>query len=937
MTLTLVAMDNSEKFIRFLDPELCHIEEDNNKDGLRTLHLEYTFQNFNEDKELFRIGNKLWVQGDENIDDCLYVINTAVEQDIYKENCFTLPLEEALVELYYAPLFSQVELNDSAFNTQLSNGEREVTVDWNALNYWFGNYFNIGVVQSCLNEYCQRVNIKGSVNRMSLLRTIEEETGNVFVTRYENDLKTNIIHRYLDFLNPINVSKDWIYNIEVEFLEGVETGQIYDSQNNQTNDNYDDVQEDSDYVAITTNGTVNNIDPDNLTFRFVTKDHNPIPGLSWIASDLGFEDNGQSAIIQISREKNTLSIDVGSKAYAVSSDSNNVEPEGNGLISISHDPTNEKNFILPDDSYFEFYDNVAEEVIYRTQVNTSIGTVHEEVLDFGFNVENIKYEFDESECYQAISPVLTASDESEGLSRTQMDSLITDWINLEVNKGDIIPMFCQRITKTSSAGTLAGAKSSMGTYNVHENYFVRPYNPKDNTSSTTATDKTYEFYKATAYWKAPFSKHAGDFHVETDKATAADYVTIMDRPDVRNPRGEQHNMKMGNVETSDDNVFNIYNAVARKLKQKQDPVVSLGVDVANLIGSNFNQYKLHDKVYVKVPDSQELITARVIKTHKEPHDIAKNSIEIENYTVTTLKGSTNETVINAGNLSFPYPSSENLAIRLENVDYDSTDEWSVQYLANQLITISIYEEDQLVRTYNKITDAYGYVNVPIKEDPGDYDITIKFGGDEEYEECSLTVDCNVYGTLEVVETPARDSGTSSKTVNKKKNKKKSKKVTKKTTVNTKTRNNISTGMNATLKKIALNIVGNSTGVAAGKKIADYVQGLKYVWYKDSKRSPLTVLKHGGNCCDKTRAMLTLMDAAGCRETLTLKYYHVCCNRKYNCGHVFAKIINNSTGKVVYVDPCVGKSYGSCWGKYLKGWGTISGGSSKNYVYGKDVF
>ena len=212
---------------------------------------------------MFKIGNKVWVSGDVNLSDCLYVINTEVTQDIYKENSFSLELEEVLVELTYAPLFSQTELNywldtethqiyktdeeaeeargtnwrnyvERFFRLVETNGKQEVYVDWNSLNYWYGKFFNIGVVQECISEYASRISITGTVNRMNLLRQIEEETGNIFVTRYEKDVINNNIHRYLDFLNPVNINKNWLLNLEYDFHDVTNTSVCYDEDGNIT-------------------------------------------------------------------------------------------------------------------------------------------------------------------------------------------------------------------------------------------------------------------------------------------------------------------------------------------------------------------------------------------------------------------------------------------------------------------------------------------------------------------------------------------------------------------------------------------------------------------------------------------------------------------------------------------------------------------------------
>ena len=110
MTLTIIALTPDEKFLQMLDPDLCEIKETISKDGLRTIDFEYRFQDYPEDKQLFRLGNKLWIQGDINLTDCLYIINTKVEQDIYKENSFTFDAEEVLVELNNAPVVSHLDL-----------------------------------------------------------------------------------------------------------------------------------------------------------------------------------------------------------------------------------------------------------------------------------------------------------------------------------------------------------------------------------------------------------------------------------------------------------------------------------------------------------------------------------------------------------------------------------------------------------------------------------------------------------------------------------------------------------------------------------------------------------------------------------------------------------------------------------------------------------
>ena len=751
--MNIVILNNDEEFIQFLDPELCSLTETIEKGGLRTIHLEYKFQDAIEDKKLFKIGNKIWVSNDSNLTDCLYVINTSVKQDIYQENSFTCDCEEVLVELNYAPLFSQLELtnqNGFTFSSNSNNQEYSVVVNWNALNYWFGEYFNIGVVQKCLSDYNAKIGISGTINLMTLLRHIEEETGNVFVTRYEKDCLNNTIHRYLDFLNPINVSKPWVLNLEYDFLDTDATVYIYDEDGNPANDDYDDVEDIDDIVDFDKDYTpVTNIDPTNVVFRITngletlgtdgmvyTGDDITVKPLQWTASNVGFVDNTQSAIISLQKEKNYIGMTINEKDFALL---DNI-PVGDtdkaySTIENTIEPQNKRsNAIIPDDSYFELYDTEAEKTVFRTCINREIGHVHEEVLDFGFNLDNIELEIDETETFNAISPVLSASEESDGLSRANITDLITKWQNLEIVKGETYPMIVEKITVTAS--TLSAAQAQLGTYNVHSNYWSRPYKPNDTKDENDSSNNTWEFWRGTAYWKAPFDKVSGQLHVSTDAVLDTNYTSIKGRPDLRDGRDIRGSRpKMGTVETTAEDIYVLYNTVVNKLKDKQTPGFELKVDVANLRRGKYNDYALHDKVYVKIPDMNTLLTARVVKTTKEGHDIAKNTIELSNYSVNTVKQIQNNTFIEASNVSFKYPNKYDYTIRLVNMDYDDTNPDSIQYPANKLVTFQLYNvkdgQTTLTKTsYTKVTNAEGKCTIPLKYDPADYELVITFGGDE---------------------------------------------------------------------------------------------------------------------------------------------------------------------------------------------------------------
>ena len=762
MVLTVIAMDHTEKFLRFLDPDLISITETNTRDGFRTVNVDYTFQDLKEDKLLFKMGNKLWIQGDANLSDCLYVINTQVKEDVYSENTISFEAEEVLVELNYAPLFSQTEVSNSDFKTITSNDKMEVIVNWNSLNYWFGTYFNIGVVQDCLSDYASRISVTGIINRMELLRKIEEETGNVFVTRYEKDILTNTIHRYLDFLNPINARKDWMLNIEYEFLPPETSMTIYDEAGNITTDTYDDVEDEDDIVIFNDVTTYTNLDPADVVFRITNgtdvintdglpydEDNPEDTPLIWESDVIGFENNYQPVILTLIKAGGDIGMDCNNKSYTIAGE-DSVEPMGNGYLEcLNDDSLNPENYegMIPDNSYFEIYDTEKDQVIYATLINNRIGTVHEEILDFGFNIENVTFETDESETIQAISPVLDY--ENNEYTRTNINSIINDWKNTVIQKGQIYPLTIQKVTVNSDS--LENAKRSLGSYvnnsganistNISGNYWRRPKRPND------SSGQSYEFLRGVTYWTAPFTKHGGDIHIETDNITGANYTHVLNRTDNRNNRGILSSPKMGTVETNEEDPYLIYGLLAQELRTKQYPTIDIEVDVANLLGHEYNNYDLHDKIYIKLPDSQELVTARIVETTKEAHDIAKNTIKLSNYSINTYKTIQETTYIEAENQQYSYPNSKTLTARLINADNNN----GIQYPASKLLVFNIYSEsnNQLIKTYTKLTNGNGIATVTLKLNPGNYYIDIGFYGDEEYMESVLSIDCNVDGTNEV--------------------------------------------------------------------------------------------------------------------------------------------------------------------------------------------
>lgn len=710
MVLTIIVLDAEENFIQYLNPELTQISEEHIKYGIRTLDMEYYVQGIKDYKNLFRIGNKIWISGDKHIDDCLYIINTPVENDLFDQNNVVFQPEEKLVELNYV-YFSQKDIDDEYFIDSLKT---TVIVDYNLLNDLFGDYFSIGIIQDCLSDYMKEIAPRGTMSLLQLLRFIEEETGNVFVTRYEKDINSNEIHCYLDFLNPKSTSKQWELHLFYRFPTD-EANEVNSPVVSESEDIYekDDIVSFPEYVYETP------LDPSNLTFRIKYDDEILFEE---DAITLGFtgDDDLYEFLLEYYDAKLHITI-------------NNSEHEAEGY-----------SVIIPNDSVFEISDVSTGKVVYRYTLHPKLYKVHEETIDLGFNAENINFETDESDTYLAIAPIIN----SDSLSHAQLGNVIANWLELEVQKGTRVPMIVQKrmITGTQNdpCTSLSNAISRIG-----NNYYSRPVNPND---STDSNNKSYEFWVATAYWNAPFSKLKNELYVADDNVTGIEYTHIQGNIDHIEESSRISTPKTGSVETSDEDPYAIFNDVCMKLKDKRYPEVDISVDVANLIDGKFNNYNIFDKVYIKIPGFDDFVTATVQKTTKNPFELNENKIELSNYSV-NKKVAQKETMISATNMSFKYPEMKTLTARLINTEY-SGDSDSIQYIPNRLLTFTVYTVENDTQTltgkvYTKVTDDNGYASINLGLTPANYIIDIQFGGDEEYASTNSSVKVNVAGSKEV--------------------------------------------------------------------------------------------------------------------------------------------------------------------------------------------
>ena len=498
--------------------------------------------------------------------------------------------------------------------------------------------------------------------------------------------------------------------------------------------------------------------------------------LEWAAEDIGFVSSTEKAVITLCMVKRNIGMTVNGKTFQEITGVGSLEKgyvaytiteEIPGYTeSIAHEIL-EDNMIadcrLPDDCYIEMYDTQMKKVLFKTVINRQIGHVHEEILDFNYNISNVEMKLDESDVYPAVAPIMNQMDGSDPLNPDEQNTIMRMWESLSIKKGDTIPMIIDRAYIVKD--TWQHAMEELGPAENPLDYWGWPFHQQNQLDEANPQNNKWDIWRASAYWSAPFDKISGETWIRSNDVEKVEYQNVVGRNDTRNEKGPALSPKIGFSTTTDQTVYQIYDQLALYLKDHMYPKFEISVDIANLTDDGYNKYQIHDKVYIKIPDYNGLITATVTETSKEPNNPSKNSIKLNNYSINTLKVIPNETMINADNKSFEFPNTEFLTATLENTDYDEDDSYSVRYPSNKLLSFSVYKVENnsatwTGETYTRTTDENGQATIVMDYDPGAYEIKILFGGDEEYLESSMTIKVNDGGVkAETVTTNAEGTTT----------------------------------------------------------------------------------------------------------------------------------------------------------------------------------
>ncbi|MBQ6628064.1 MAG: hypothetical protein IJH65_04530 [Methanobrevibacter sp.] len=212
MSFTALLLNPEEEPLEYLNSEELELTETSEIKELRTIHLTYPLgDDIHTTRENFKIGNKLWIPGGNGLEPCLYINTSQAKIDYWQDNNVEAEFEEILVQLNYV-LFKQLP-NEKVTLVTTSNGEYVSTF----LTDVFEDYFEIRKVEPPVSNYKNKIAINGTMTKLELLRYIEEETSNVFVTEYEKDEHSNTIKCYLSFLQPDHVGEEKDSLIDLSF------------------------------------------------------------------------------------------------------------------------------------------------------------------------------------------------------------------------------------------------------------------------------------------------------------------------------------------------------------------------------------------------------------------------------------------------------------------------------------------------------------------------------------------------------------------------------------------------------------------------------------------------------------------------------------------------------------------------------------------------
>jgi len=231
---------------------------------------------------------------------------------------------------------------------------------------------------------------------------------------------------------------------------------------------------------------------------------------------------------------------------------------------------------------FRYIYNPTSNIISRyIDIIPTKGVVHSTPVEIGYNTQDIILEDTETTVAIASAPIGTPSDTTD-VNISAYNTALNAFVNMSVYIGQMIP------SSVDSSGVLG------------------------------------------ASIPAPFSKNAGSIYIQCPVGeSAADYQTVRQKE-------KQINQYPRTIlfSTTETNMYNLYWLCVSQIQSNMQPSITLTaqvVDIQEMQGNIPEYYNIGDTVPVKLPGRTNRVSARIIKTVKDPRTPDKDTLTIGNY------------------------------------------------------------------------------------------------------------------------------------------------------------------------------------------------------------------------------------------------------------------------------------------------------------------
>lgn len=229
------------------------------------------------------------------------------------------------------------------------------------------------------------------------------------------------------------------------------------------------------------------------------------------------------------------------------------------------------------------YDKEDDKIIRYLDFVDKVGKTHNNLIEVGYNTENVTWSIDDTEVRIAAAPLGDADSEKE--ANNSFHQSRKAWENLEIiNKNVPIPV---GVTKDDNGNDIA-----------------------------------------TYYQKPPYKKFSGQNYLVCDvlEEISALYTHINNKE-----KSTTQTPRIAYFDSSEENPYNMYWEAVEKIREQLQSEITIDtkiVDLKLLKGQESDYYNIGDVVKVKIKDLNMIMEGRIKETTKNPLDRDSDNIKI---------------------------------------------------------------------------------------------------------------------------------------------------------------------------------------------------------------------------------------------------------------------------------------------------------------------